>query len=87
MFGKKHSVVTVEDLLRDLEDHNGDADVIRILKQFIDNNLMATTGIILIWVEGKNAYIEGSRISEQEAIWALEKAKVETLNKRGFAHD
>jgi len=77
----KDKPLTIEQLLGDIESRNGDAGVKRILKKFVDNNLIMASGILIIWTNGKSVQIDGSRFSDPETAWALQKALYEVMSK------
>lgn len=71
---------TAEELLKSVDAFNGDIEVKRLLKRFIVENLLMANGMIIIWTHGKHVEIDGTRFSETESVWALEKAKSHILN-------
>lgn len=81
MSNKEHKTLSPEDLLKDIEGLNGNPDVKAVLQRFIRENLIGATGIIIIYTRGKNVDIDGSKFSEPEGVWALEKAKHKMLDK------
>jgi hypothetical protein len=78
---RKDKTLTPEDLLKDIEALNGNSDVKDVLRRFILNNLLDTNGIIIIFLQGKHVNIDGTKFSEPESVWALEKAKHKIMEK------
>lgn len=81
MFQKENKLPTIDDMLKDIEGLNGNPDVKAVLQRFIKDNLLGATGVIIIYTHGKSVNIDGSKFSDPEAVWALEKAKNQILNK------
>jgi len=73
--------ITIEKLLEDIDNLNGDDDVKKVLKQFVEHNLMMASGLLIIWTSGKHVEIDGTHFSETESVWALEKAKYHVMSK------
>jgi len=79
--GKQAKRETIEELLKSVEAFNGNDDVKSALRRFIEHNLLMANGVIIIWTHGKHVDIDGTNFSEPEAVWALEKAKHQLLDK------
>lgn len=81
MFHKENKASSIEELLKDIDGFNGNSDVKTALMRFIKNELMSANGIIIISTQGKHVNIDGTKFSDPEAVWALEKAKHQILSK------
>jgi hypothetical protein len=81
MFHKENKSVPIEDLLKDIDGFNGNPDVKTVIMRFIKNELMSASGVIIISTQGKHVNIDGTKFSDPEAVWALEKAKHQILSK------
>ena len=77
----KQNENSVEKLLETINGLNGDEDVKITIRNFLEKNILMATGIMIIWTHGKHVDIDGTRFSEPEAVWALEKAKHQLLDK------
>lgn len=84
--GKPKEVIPLEKLLENIEIYTGDADIKRVLQKFVEQNLIMATGIMIIWTHGKHVEIDGTRFSEPESVWALDKAK-HYIHTKGISFD
>lgn len=82
----KDKNLPLEELLKDIETFNGNQDVRSVLIRFVKNEMINTSGLIIISTQGKHVNIDGTKFSDPEAVWALEKAKHQILNK-GLSFD
>jgi hypothetical protein len=78
---KKKETCSVERLLRDIDELSGSEGVKKVLQRFIEDHMALTEGIILIYTHGKSVDIDGTRFTDPEAVWALNKALNQILNK------
>lgn len=74
-------VQSVEEMLATIDGLNGDEEVKEVIRRFLKNSLLVSNGIIIIYTYGKHVGIDGTKFSEPEAIWALQKAQHQLLNK------
>jgi len=81
MFKKHTNIIPIEKLLNDIQGLDGNGEVKQALERFIINNMAMSDGILIVWTHGKRVDIDGTKFSEVEAVWAMEKAKHELLNK------
>ena len=72
---------SIETLLESVSGLNGDEAVKDVIRRFCEQNLLMSNGIIIIYTYGKHVGIDGTKFSEPEAVWALEKAKHQLLDK------
>ena len=78
---KRNGIPSIEAMLESIEGLNADEGVKGVIARFLNDDIMSATGIMIISTHGKNVDINGSKFSETEATWALEKAKYQILNK------
>jgi len=78
---KQKEPLTIDKLLESIDYYNGDSDIKLVIKKFVEKNLITATGLLIIWTHGAGVDIDGSRFSDTEAVWALEKAKFDILDK------
>lgn len=83
IFNKNKKNITIDELLSQLDNIECDPDVKQLLYNFItDGRLTKAHGILIIHTFGKDGVdIDGTHYTEQDAVWAFEKAKYKLLQK------
>ena len=73
-------IVTIEDLLKDLDGLNGKPQVIDLLHRFIKDELFITDGLLLVKIQGPHVEVDATPLCEQELVWIGNKIAFESMN-------